>query len=131
MPYFPHFHRNRFGHGGSRRFGFGHGGHWGHHRPWLFHRHGFPGGAPDGDDDGNADPPPPPPPPPQFPFPLPFPLPNLEMGEAEAERRHRRHRRADDDEMSLNDDPYEPPSREGRQSGRWIRSKGRLILLDV
>jgi hypothetical protein len=116
----------RFEHHG----GFRHGGFRRRHGPW--HPHRFEPLAPDADgDDG-------PPPPPQFPFP---PLPPIfpGLGEMEAERygrpHHRRHGfRDDDQEAGLNDEPPEPPGEETggrRRSGRWIRTRGKLILIGV
>lgn len=130
----PYFHHQ---HGGFRHGGFRHGGHFGRHRPWLFrHPHGLPwgqdgGGDDDGDGDGDGGPPPSPP---SFPFPLPFPLPSLEMGEAEAEQHHRRRWRPENQEMGLNDEPFESRDEDGRRlprRGRWIRSNGKVILFEV
>ena len=131
------YHHNRFGHGGFGRFGFRHG--WGHRRPWIFRQHGFPPGGPDGDDGDDAEPPPPPPPsPPKFPFPLPLPFPSplgalgLEAEDEGHRWRRWRRRNADDEEMGLNDEPFEPPSKDARhRRGRWIRSNGKLILFGV
>lgn len=118
-------------HGGHH--GFGHFGFRRWHRPRRHLRY-EPSGV-DADGDGDDLPPPPPP----FPFPplipgLP-PLPGL--GEMEAERYghpHHRHRGyGDDQEVSLNDEP-KPRGAETkgfRRSGRWVRTKGKLILIGV
>ena len=130
MAYFPH-HRH-FGYGG-----FGHGGFAHRRRPWLFrHHHGLPwgqGGSDDGDD-GGADPSPPSPPSPlSLPFPLP--LPSLETSEAEAERYRRHHRwRSDDQEMGLNDEPFDARGADAptlARRGRWVLRDGKLILYGV
>jgi hypothetical protein len=128
----------RFFHWGHRGFGhhgFGHGGFRRWHRPSRHHR--FEPVGVDANGDGDDGPPPPPPTPP-FPFP-PFPgLPPLPgLGEMEAERGHPRHghmRYRDDQEVGLNDEPLEARGEEAqrfRRSGRWVRTKGKLILIGV
>ena len=111
-------HRYHHGHGGFRQGAFLR---W--HRPRQPDPYA-PFGA-DADDDGDDGPPPP------FPFP-PFPPGSAEM---EAERYGRgRRRRYDDQEVSLNDERPMSRSKETngvRRSGRWILSKGKLILIGV
>jgi hypothetical protein len=128
------FGHHGFGHHGFGHGGFGHGGFRRWHRPWHPHFNAPLGADADGDGDGDDGPPPPP----SFPFP---PVPPIfpGLGEMEAERYgHRRHRRqgysGDDQEVSLNDEPAEPPREETkgfRRSGRWVLSGGKLILFGV
>jgi hypothetical protein len=109
--------------GGRRRWGWAHRG----HPPWQ------PPPPPDGD--GGDDSGPPPPPSPHLPFPLP-PLPFLEVGEQEGEHYGHRHPGRswyhDQQEIGLNSPaPGAAGEEEPRHRGRWVRSRGKLILLGL
>jgi hypothetical protein len=121
MPDFYGRGHRRFGHGFGHH-GFGHGaGRWHRRWPWLRRPDEPSGPPPDGDGDGDV------------PSPLPFP-PFLEIGETEARQHHRRHQYRDDREMGLNDEPIEARDEDAqrrRRRGRWVRSKGKLILFGV
>jgi hypothetical protein len=47
------------------------------------------------------------------------------------QRRHRHQGYSDDQEVSLNNEPAEPPRKGFRRSGRWVMSEGKLILIGV
>jgi hypothetical protein len=116
--YHPHYGRR-----GGHRWGWAH--RW--HHPWQ------PPPPPDGD--GSDDPGPPPPPAPHLPFPLP-PLPFLEVGQQEGEHSGHRHPGhgwyRDQQEVGLNSpNPEGADEEEPRHRGRWVRSRGKVILLGL
>jgi hypothetical protein len=128
-----HYGRHGYGHHGYGHHGYGHHGygHGGLRRWHWLHPHQYEPSGADADDDGNDTPPPPPP----FPFPPPPPIfPGMNEMETERYGQHGRRRHRDDQEVSLNDEPAEPPGKETngfRHSGRWFLREGKVILTGV